>query len=310
MTTPAGRRLTIALVSRDNGVGLTADMALLEGMLAGAGHIVTRVEWTRPVMPRCDVAIFLELWSARLARYAARTVGVFNLEWFQSGWARDLPRITQLWAKSGESMEAYRRLRLRHATLTGFLSRDMMDPTVTPHPDPRAFHLRGHSAFKNTDTVIEAWRRDPDLPPLTIVSGVPLEVPPHVRLLGRITDAELRREMNRATIHVCPSRAEGWGHYITEALSVGAEVVTLDASPMNEHVSPDWGTLVPPTGSGRHGMVRAHGVSVDHLIEGVRAARQHQRDGSRAQRSRAARAHFESRNAAFAETALSLLARI
>lgn len=306
MTAPARRR-TITLVSRDNGVGLSADMALLEGMLTAAGHIVSRVEWNRPSMPRCEIAIFLELWSPRLARHAARTVGVFNLEWFQNGWTRDLPRITQLWAKSSESLAVYQRLRLRHATLTGFLSRDLMDPAVAR--EPTALHLRGHSALKNTDAVIEAWRRDPRLPPLTIVSAVPLDVPPHVRLLGRLTDAELRHEMNRSSIHICPSRAEGWGHYITEALSVGAEVVTLNASPMNEHVSPNWGTVVAPSRSDRHGMVQAYGVSVRALAEGVRRAAAIP-EATRLERSARARSHYEARNAAFTETALSLLARI
>lgn len=301
------RLTTVNLVSRDNGVGLTVDMGLLEGMLTGAGYAVSRVDWRAPVMNRCDVAIFLELWSPRLARNARKTVGVFNLEWFQSGWARDLPRLTQLWAKSAESYAAYQRLRLRSATLTGFLSRDLMDESITR--EPRALHLRGHSDFKNTNAVIEAWRRDPSLPPLTIISAVPLEVPHYVRVLGRIPDDELRAEMNHASIHVCPSRAEGWGHYITEALSVGAQVVTTDASPMNEHVRPEWGELIAPSSSGRHGMVTAHAVSARLVGEAVRRAAEVS-EATRATRSAAARAHFEQRNAHFTETALSLLARI
>lgn len=304
---PSPSRRTINLVSQDNGVGLSADMALLEAMLVGAGYEVRRVDWRAVAMVRCDVAIFLELWSPRLAQYAGKTVGVFNLEWFLSSWARDLPRITQLWAKSNESHAAYQRLRLRNSTLTGFLSRDLMDASITR--EPVALHLRGHSDFKNTDVVIEAWRRDPTLPPLTIVSAVPLDVPPHVRLLGRISDEELRVEMNRSSIHVCPSKAEGWGHYITEALSVGALVVTTDASPMNEHVTPDWGSLVTPSSTARHGLVSARGVSAEQLGEAVRAAAAVPAIW-RAKMGRKARMHFELRNESFTATALSLLARI
>jgi hypothetical protein len=307
VTLPAGRKLAINLVSRDNGVGLTVDMRLLEAMLTGAGHHVTRVDWRATAMSRCDVAIFLELWSARLARYAKRTVGVFNLEWFQSGWQRDLPRIHQLWAKSIESHVAYQGLRLRSSTLTGFLSRDLHDLRVTR--EQAVLHLRGHSDFKNTDRVIEAWRLNPTLPPLTIVSAVPLHVPDYVRVLGRISDEELVREMNRASIHLCPSKAEGWGHYITEALSVGALVITMDASPMNEHVHPDWGLLVPPASSARHGLVAASAVTASQLAEAVRAAEAVPAI-LRADMSKKARAHFEARNASFTETALSLLARI
>lgn len=303
----AGRRLTINLVSRDNGVGLSADMALLEAMLGGAGHQVARVDWRGHAMPRCDVAMFLELWNPRLARYARKTVGIFNLEWFQPHWRRDLPRINQLWAKSVESHDVYRSLRLRTSTLTGFLSRDLMDGSVVR--EPTALHLRGHSDLKGTHAVIDAWRADPSLPPLTIISAVPLEVPHHVRVLGRLDDAELVAEMNRATFHICPSRAEGWGHYITEALSVGGLVITTDASPMNEHVHPDWGALIPPSSIGRRGMVGEYAVSAEAIGDVVRATAALP-DTVLGAMSRRARIHFDHRNAAFTETALSLLARI
>jgi hypothetical protein len=307
VSTIHGGPLNVTLISRDNGVGLTADMDLLGAMLTGAGHHVQRVDWRAPRMTRADVAIFLELWNPNLARYAKRVVGVFNLEWFQQGWARDLPRVHQLWAKSAEAHAAYQRMHLRQSTLTGFLSRDMMDPAVPR--EPVAFHLRGHSDFKNTAKVIETWRRDPKLPPLTIVSAVPLEVPAHVRLLGRIPDEELRREMNRATYHVCPSRAEGWGHYITEAMSVGAVVVTTDASPMNEHIRPEWGALVPSSSAGRHGLVSVHGISARSLGEAMRRVVALPED-TRARMGQRAREHFHHRNATFTATALDLLARI
>lgn len=303
----SGRPLTINLVSRDNGVGLTVDMGLLEGMLGAAGHRVARVDWRAHAMYRCDVGIFLELWNPRLARYAGRTVGVFNLEWFQNSWSRDLARVTQLWAKSTEAHEAYQRLRLRTSTLTGFLSRDLYDPGVTRTLS--CLHLRGHSDFKGTHAVIEAWRHNPTFPPLTIISAVPLEVPSNVRVLGRVSEDELRHEMNTATIHICPSRAEGWGHYITEALSTKAVVVTTDASPMNEHVRPEWGILIPPSSTGRRGMVAEYHVSQQSIADGVRQALA-LGDARRAEMGEAARAHFDRRNTDFTSTALSLLERI
>ena len=302
------KALSVALISRDNGVGLTADMQLLDAMLTKAGHTVSRVEWTDHAMPHVDVGMFLELWNPRLARYARKTVGIFNLEWFQSAWSRDLPRLNQLWAKSIESHAVYsQRMRLRSSTLTGFLSRDLNDPSVLRQKT--ALHLRGHSDFKNTHAVIDAWRVNPGLPPLTIISSVPLEVPSHVRVLGRVSDEQLRHEMNSATFHICPSRAEGWGHYITEALSVGGVVITTNASPMNEHVHPDWGVLVNPTRATRHGMVTVYGVSARVLGDAVEHAQAIPDDRLDFMRSKA-RAHFDFRNARFRETALELLERI
>lgn len=307
MNAAVGRRLTVNLVSRDNGVGLTVDMGLLEAMLTRAGHQVGRVDWRAAGMHRCDVAIFLELWNPRLTRYAQKTVGVFNLEWFQQSWSRDLPRINQLWAKSVEADEAYKRMRLRTSTMTGFLSRDMYDPAVARTHS--CLHVRGHSDFKNTQAVVDAWRADPTLPPLTIISSVPLEVPHYVRVCGRLSEEDLRRELNAATIHVCPSKAEGWGHYITEALSVEALVIATDASPMREHVRPEWGILIPPSGRGRRGMVAEYHVSAQAVGDAVRQAAALSED-VRVEMGKRARAHFDHRNATFTETALSLLARI
>jgi glycosyltransferase involved in cell wall biosynthesis len=50
---------------------------------------------------------------------------------------------------------------------------------------------------------------------------------------------------NTHAFHLCPSETEGYGHYIVEALSVGAVVVSVDAPPMNELVTPEHGILAP-----------------------------------------------------------------
>jgi len=56
---------------------------------------------------------------------------------------------------------------------------------------------------------------------------------------------ELVRLQNSHQFHVCTSEADAWGHYLVEALGVGAVTLTVDAPPMNERVTPECGLLVP-----------------------------------------------------------------
>lgn len=300
------RSLKINLISRDNGVGLSTDMELLGKILAEAGHSVQRVDWTSRQMRSCDVGIFLELFNPRLVRYARYTVGIFNLEWFVPRWRRYLPRISQLWAKSGDAHNAFQSLKL-NSHLTGFLSRDLYDESV--QRTMTCLHLRGHSSEKNTEAVVEAWRCNPDLPPLTIISQDPIEVVPGITVLPRLPQEELTRQLNTHQIHVCPSRTEGWGHYITEGLSAGAIVITTDAPPMNEHVHPDWGMLVPTSRSAPRNLVQEHDVDPEHIASAVRRITA-LTDEQRAGMSEKARAHTLYRNESFRQTALKLLEQL
>lgn len=298
---------SVNLISRDNGIGLSTDMDLLGGMLTGADYDVQRVPYQSTQMRRCDVAIFLELFNPRLVRHARHTVGIFNLEWFQPAWRSYLPKFTQLWAKSSDAHATYGRLRLQ-SHLTGFLSRDLYDPQV--QRTPTCLHLKGHSGLKNTPAVLEAWAANPDLPALTVIAQQPIpNPPPGVTVLGHLPFADIVTHLNRHQIHVCPSRAEGWGHYITEGLSTGAAVITTDAAPMNEHVHTDWGWLLPSTGQRPRSLATEHDVSPDDIATAVREAAEMTPD-ERGAVAKKARDSVANRNEQFRQTTLDLLRRM
>jgi glycosyltransferase involved in cell wall biosynthesis len=290
--------MLINLVSRDNGVGLATDLRLLDTLLTEQGHDVKRIPWRNPSMRYCDVVIFLELFNPIFLRRAAVSVGVFNLEWFPRRWIRHLPQLTQLWAKSGEAYDIYVGLGLLNATRTGFLARDLHDPAVPR--ELRVLHLQGHSKLKNTDAVIDAWRRYPDLPPLTIITMQNLpDLPAGVTVLSHVNHDRLVAELNRHQIHLCPSRAEGWGHYIVEGMACEAAVITTDASPMSEHVQPGRGFLIPSTITESGYLAPFHAVDPGDVEDGVwRAASL--TDRQRAEVGKLAREHVLTRNEQFA----------
>jgi glycosyltransferase involved in cell wall biosynthesis len=57
---------------------------------------------------------------------------------------------------------------------------------------------------------------------------------------------EYRAEVTRVGVHLCPSSVEGFGHYLNEARSMGALIVTTNAAPMNELVDDTCGVLIAP----------------------------------------------------------------
>ncbi|MDN2579304.1 glycosyltransferase [Aquibium sp. ELW1220] len=136
--------------------------------------------------------------------------------------------------------------------------------------------------------------------------NVPADLPPNIVLMqGYLSDPELRRLQNACGIHLCPSRAEGWGHHIVEALSVGAVVVTTDGPPMNELVEPGCGILVPVASSEPRHLGTCFHVDMAGLersIETVIAMS----DPAKAALGAAARRRYEEMAGGFAERVKSL----
>lgn len=299
-----GRRLA-NLISRDNGIGLTTDVHLLTEWLTDCGFDVQFVDWRARMMRRCHLAVFIELLNPTLVYYAVATVGILNLEWLPQRWAPQLRRLTQVWARSAESEQLMRGWGLPRVHRTGFLGSDLYDTRVPR--EVSCLHMRGASGLKGTGAVLQAWADNPGLPALTVISHDPIPHPPKgVTVLPRVDESTLRRLANQCLIHVCPSESEGWGHYICEGLSCGALVVTTDASPMSEHVQPQWGWLLPARPGPDHHMAPRHLVDAADIAAAVDAAATLPRR-RREDMQHDARQHFLSRNDQFRAAAGQLL---
>ena len=298
----------ITLVSKDNGVGLSTDMVLLEKFFTGEGHTVRRADWEAPHIEPCDLIVFLELFGSQLLPYARRSVFVPNLEWMIPTWIPALRGVTQMWAKSIAAYKVLRGLKMP-TEYTGFLTRDRYDRTV--ERSNSCLHLKGRSSAKNTYAVVEAWQRfGTYLPQLTIIANDPIrqKLPDNVTVLGRLGDEEISHHLNTHRIHVCPSKVEGWGHYITEALTCRGVVVTTSESPMVEHVTPQWGFIVEPYGVQQLAgtFVNEVGISAEKLAACVMEAAILSPERS-SEMGRMARAHALRRNGEFSATVRSLL---
>ena len=244
------------IVARSNKVGVDRDIHILSAGLSewGPAPVFSGYRSISPLrrfLGRRDpleTIVFLERVTARWLRHAGRYVLVPNQERYPRRLVPLLGSVDHVFCKSLHAREVFSAV---HGSVhfLGFTSADRREEGAEPDYD-RFLHLAGGSALKGTETLLALWARHPEWPALTLLfhrkGDIPSSVPANVHLIDRyLDDAELRSLQNRCGIHLCPSRSEGWGHYICEALSCAAVTVTTDGPPMNELVGPDRGVLVP-----------------------------------------------------------------
>lgn len=300
----------IRVYCRDNGSGLSRDLRLVEAVLAAAGLEVEAVGFgnekglnalrrgglrvARLWRGRADAQVFVERILPDLLPLGRRNLLLPNPEWFPERWRPLLPAFDAVLCKTRHAVAIFNALGCT-TRYTGFTSEDRLDRGVE-----RArgfFHVGGRSLAKGTAVLLDAWRRHPEWPRLTVVQSPRVAAAPVVagnidHRVGYLGDDEMKRLQNRDAFHCCPSEMEGFGHSLVEAMSVGAPTIATAGAPMDELVRPDRGWLVPPAGVGRRDLAPRFMVDVAGIEAAVAAALACDGAGVRA-RSLAARAWYE-----------------
>jgi glycosyltransferase involved in cell wall biosynthesis len=266
--------LRIQLIARDNGAGLSRDLDVLKDVLAQAGcevsvralahrsRLGTRLRTmlgalTRRLRrPRFDINLMLERVRPEFFGQARHDVLVPNPEWFDEAWRRYLPRFSLVLAKTRHAERLFGELGCR-VRYVGFVGPDHRQAGVARQPG--FLHAPGRSGNKGSMALLELWAKHPHWPMLTLVwrrKRVALETLPANVTWHReyVPQATLQHWQNAIAFHLCPSRTEGYGHYLAEALGTGAVTITTDAEPMNELVTPARGVLVAAHAVGRQGL--------------------------------------------------------
>jgi glycosyltransferase involved in cell wall biosynthesis len=262
---------TVHVISPAIGTGNRVDLELVCPLLRKNGFRVTEypvLNRRRPVLyskvlrhvlglrGRFDINLFMGPLFPEWLPLARKNIWMPNPEGFHEHHRRHLPRIDRVLAKTRLTERLFGELGLP-VTYVGFTSRDQLDAAV-PRDSTRFFHARS-SSYKGTVRLLEAWKAHPAWPELVAVIADPLVLPGfqagNVGIIRRhVSDAEMKRLQNEFTFHICPSEAEGFGHYIMEPMGCGAVVFTTNGAPMNELVQPSRGVLVdclpdsPPVG--------------------------------------------------------------
>ena len=119
---------------------------------------------------------------------------------------------------------------------------------------------------KGHDVLVEALDRIRDLPWACVCAGsldrggdfpdrvreraAQLGLESRVLFLGELDARELDRAYETASLFVLPSRFEGYGMALTEALARGLPIVSTQAGAIPGTVPPGAGVLVPPDDAG------------------------------------------------------------
>ncbi|RLN26251.1 hypothetical protein BBJ28_00012547 [Nothophytophthora sp. Chile5] len=144
-----------------------------------------------------------------------------------------------------------------------FARRRLGDDAISPKDfsNIKFIHTAGTSIWKGTRALLDCWTSTADLPPLDVYiadsafdymfpSTYKLKLehsrsPIHIEK-GMLEPLAFSKLTAEAAFFMCPSRSEGYGHYINQARASGGVIVTTDSHPMNELVaSSDMGVLVP-----------------------------------------------------------------
>lgn len=246
--------MKINLISHKNGVGLEKDADLLTELLTG--HDVQFIELGEDrdranvrSCRRADVNIFIELLNRHLFSFAEKNIFIPNPEWFWE--IKELDRIDWVVCKTRDCERIFSIFKSKHKFKTIFTSFTANDFYQETEKKDFYLHFAGKSSFKGTLPVFSCWQRHPELPTLIFGKyGFNSQYYSTNKNIwanfNKLPFDQFVKLQNKCRFHLCLSEYEGFGHYLWEAMSTGAIIITTDAEPMRDFVNGN-GVLVKPS---------------------------------------------------------------
>lgn len=263
--------LKINIFSSQNGKGLEISRQILKKALIDLGHVVYEKELNEKKNkknPCVDINIFFEIINAEWLPSALANWFIPNPECYVQDLAL-LDAIDLIVCRTHEVERIFQSLS-KKTFFMGFTSLDC--GLETSQKDfSLCLHTAGGSPLKGTNAVIKAWSPELLMPHLTIMAHYDISHEPQQNIkwiTERMPLDTLRSLRNACGIHLCLSETEGFGHYLMEAMSTGAVVITTDAPPMNEFIT-DKRCLVPYLGTMPCQLATRYFVDADHLVTTV-----------------------------------------
>lgn len=245
----SGQKADVDLVCRElNALGHQAKPVYRQPLTLGM-RVVARLGAQRLFSCTTGLNVFIQQPEHYWIPLAKRNVVIPNQDWMTPYGASLLSRMDAIWCKTRYATDIFSRRGLT-CRYIGFSS-----PVAGSDPEPlgrdwySCLHVAGSSLAKGTQGLVDLWAQHPEWPQLTVLARHPSLRPPTqvaniVWLKDHVHREELRILRMRCGIAIQPSETEGFGHVISEALAACQVVLTCDAPPMNELLSPLEGFLV------------------------------------------------------------------
>jgi glycosyltransferase involved in cell wall biosynthesis len=251
------QQIRINLITYNNQYGLTNDIKLFKRELEKLyqkhnPNIKLQfnfVNFFENTAPNADINVFFEIVSNIFIRSAKYNVLIPNQEWYYKTWLPYIDTFDLILTKTNYAEQIFNNMTK---------SKDMVKTISWISDDKynkkkqksykKCLHLAGKSIYKQTQLVIDNW--ESDFPELHIVYSprdVKLQRKEQSNIIyydQRLSDEDLVHLMNMCGVHICPSEAEGFGHYLNEARSCKAVILTTDGFPMKDFITENSGFLI------------------------------------------------------------------
>ena len=238
--------------------GLTQDSNILRGILTavyGDNVQIFRVPYVFPQCAEADVNIFLEVVNPSLFSYARKNIWIPNQECTYKTWIPYMTMIDEIWVKTAEARECINKASNYKANVKyiGWSSIDKgWNPATVKKNYSKAIVPVGKNIFRNPKPIFQAYMRlkatEPSiyskLPVLHVVYSAahinvysPPEISDKVILRGEVLPQDEYDELlKECGLCICLSAAEGFGHAVVEAMTVGCNLLLSPIKPFTEDI--------------------------------------------------------------------------
>ena len=235
--------------------GLMQDAAILRGILTAIYPDVQlfKVSHMFPQCGEADVNFFLEVINPSLFPYARKNIWIPNQEWTYKNWIPYLSMVDEVWVKTTEARRIFNNL-VNGKIPVKQIGWTSIDKVYNPDTDKKNYSNAiipvGKNIYRNPKPIFQAYMRiktqNPELyvklpilhlvySPEHIVITVPSEIEDKVVVKATVLkESEYDELLKDCGLCVCISLAEGFGHAVNEAMSVGCNLILSPMLPFKE----------------------------------------------------------------------------